>query len=168
MAPGLRVVGRRLLFAAILSASVGASAAGASGVVARSATVPCTPKKTKVHGKLAYIGCGPATAALKVHGKTYRFKGGQCDKSGSSLVIDVGEVVSSDSKHNGGKPNFSLTVTHHTGGLVAYAGGRNLVVNYALATVPRGVTGKGTFKNTLTGLAFTGSWNCHGAIINTR
>ena len=83
------------------------------------------------------------------------------------MIINLGEIVSGDSAHNGGKPSFSLTISHRTGGLVAYAGGRNLVTNYALASVPGGVSGKGAFRNKLPTLAFSGSWNCHGAIVRT-
>jgi hypothetical protein len=88
-----------LLAVAALAVAAGA-AAGATAAPSRGA---CTPGPTKVDGHPANVFCGPAKATVKVAGKAYAFKGGQCLKTGTSLTLNIGTVVSGVAKQ---KPQY--------------------------------------------------------------
>jgi hypothetical protein len=150
---------------ALLGFSV-ANAAG-SDLGARTTAAVCRGRPTKVGGHRAYIYCGRATASLSLGGRTYRFSGGSCLLSRSTLIMNLGESVNGDGEHNGGKTDFGLDVAGDSADVLAHAHGHSLIEGgLTLADVPHGPSGKGAFhgKTALTAEPFTGSWNCHGAI----
>ncbi|HST14383.1 MAG TPA: hypothetical protein VLJ44_05980 [Gaiellaceae bacterium] len=132
---------------------------------------PCTPKITKIHGQQAGVNCGPATAILRVGGKTYTFRHGFCQKSkmaGTALELTLGTTVLGDDKRNAGQPSFDITVakTHAASIGFAYYGGRDLLKNdLQLIEVKGNIPSKGTFSSWATAtVKFSGSWNCHGLV----
>ena len=154
-----------------LSATVALSllAASTTAVAAPSGQVaskpPCTPRLTKIDGKTAAENCGPATLTLKVGGKSYSFKNGLCETSGPKVfTLDLGTLIVGDHAHNGGQPNFSMTVSGSTADVTAIYGGKDLVGAMTLATVKGAGNNTGTFVNRLLTPKLTGSWNCHGVI----
>ncbi len=159
--------------ALVATASVGAvaAAAGVSTALAHTpapsahaASAPCPAKRITVDGHRGLVRCGRATATMTVDGRTYRYRGGQCTRSGGTLLVEVGTVVMGDARHNGGKPDFNFTISGSAGGgLVAYFGGRRLGAPYNLAVAePRD---QGSFHNELPKPVFHGTWNCHGDIV---
>lgn len=131
----------------------------------------CQPKMIKVGGYRAAVFCGPATATLKIGGKTYTFKDGLCQNSkaaGSALELDLGTLLSGG-RGNAGKAYFSMLVDHvRTTASVGGAdyGGRDLMRGVLpLIDVKGNIPLEGTFTSTNVGSGptFSGSWNCHGA-----
>ncbi len=155
----------KLIVAGALLAGVGALPTGA---VAASAP-PCIPKVVKINGKQAAENCGPATAILKVAGKTYSFKDGFCQQSksaGSALSLDLGTVIVGV-HGNAGKPDFSMLIAKSGIASVFQAdfGGKQILGD-SLITARGSIPSNGSFagKSPLTGARFSGSWNCHGVV----
>jgi hypothetical protein len=161
----LVIVAVTVLTAAI--ATTWSAATGSATAALASPAAACQGgKQTTVDSHKAFIFCGPATATLTVGGRTYNFRSGSCIKSGSTVIVEIGETVDGDTAHNGGKPDFSLTLAGDSGELGAYSGGADLLKpGLALVAVPR-PSAAGSFhgKNPITAEPFSGSWNCHGAI----
>ncbi len=130
----------------------------------------CLGKQTTVSGHKALIFCGPATATLTVGGATHRFSGGMCTGGGSYLSMSLGEAVTGAGAGNAGKTTFGIIINGKTADVSAAVGGHDLTKSgLALATVPHGAATKGVFHGKLitNGKPFSGSWNCHGAIVST-
>jgi hypothetical protein len=123
---------------------------------------------------------GPATATLKIAGKTYSFKNGQClSIKVSSIVVDVtlGTVADGTGQKlnsgNLGKAYFSLDLSKGFESQILTAadfGGKTLVKSSPVAatTFTSSASSKGTFKSAKNPLypnqkPFSGSWNCHGS-----
>jgi hypothetical protein len=140
--------------------------------VAGSTLPPCTPKVTKIGGKPAVIGCGPATATVKIGGKTYDFKNGFCERSPANkeaLHLTLGTVV--ETAKPGSAPFFDLTVSTGTIAAVnANYHGKTIVVD-GIVSVKGKIPSSGTFAQSVLGGGgkpkFTGSWNCHGVVYTT-
>jgi hypothetical protein len=170
---------RTALPIAVLAAAalVAAGAGNARGLAAPTGSSanrnapPCTPKITKIQGHQAAVNCGPATATLRISGKTYSFRNGFCEQSKSqsaALVLDLGTTVVGV-KGNAGKPDFSMLIAHvHALASVfgANYGGKDLFPNgQTLINVKGNIPAKGTFTSKVTfGAKFSGSWNCHGVV----
>jgi len=159
---------KRIVLAAIVSlvlvGSLSAQAASAGGAP------PCTPKITKIQGHQAAVNCGPATATLRISGKTYTFQNGFCEQSkaaAAALELNLGTVVVGV-KGNAGKPDFSMTIgKNHFVAAVSSVdyGGKDLLGGEGLINVRGNIPAKGTFASRVTaGAKFTGSWNCHGVV----
>jgi hypothetical protein len=139
-----------------------------SAHAASTSTPPCTPKKATLKGKTVYYLCGPATATLRVGGKTYTFRNGYCQmhKSTKALELFLGTLAPT-LKGNAGRPVLNLTAEHF-GGTVLSAGG-TVSASYAGKQLVNGLTSvtghfpnQGSFKTITTKVA--GTWNCHGVI----
>ena len=63
--------------AALTASAVSAGLVNAAPV-AQTSKAPCKPSTSKIEGGAAVNYCGPATATLRVRGKTYTFKNGFC------------------------------------------------------------------------------------------
>ena len=105
------------LTVAIGLAAIAASAIGGGPVdaasVAQSSKAPCKPSTSKIEGGAAVNYCGPATAMLRVSGKTYTFKNGFCQSiPGFENDVTLGTFAKgkggSGTPDNGGKPYFKL------------------------------------------------------------
>ncbi len=136
---------------------------------------PCTPKITKIGGHKAAINCGPATATLRIGGKSYTFRNGYCQTSksaGSYPALNLGTDVLGGGKNNAGQPSFSMLIVAHLhspygSGSVFHAdkGGKRILGD-SLIKVSSSSPAKGTFTGTdySAGTKFTGSWDCHGVV----
>lgn len=155
----------------LAAACVLAAAATGSARTEREASF-CVPKTTKTAGKTTVINCGPATATLKLKGKTYTFKGGSCTQSKSAngaLELTLGTLVL-NAKGNAGKPYFSMLLTKSGGkvwGSVFEADLKGKQIIGDTLVDAKGFPAKGTFAETLTTGGVSGSWNCHGAPFQT-
>ena len=123
----------------------------------------CAPKMTRIKGHLAVVNCGPATATLRVSGKTYTFKNGTCRTRANGLpLVQLGTAVVGV-KNNGGYSDFQLEAeTKDNTSVSAHSGSLNLSA----------LLGKSSGKNiiafsghsTSSNVSFSGSVNCHGVI----
>jgi hypothetical protein len=146
------------------------TAATADGRVEHATTkAPCVAKPITVGGNAGTQFCGPASATVKVGGKTYSFKEGFCAhdlQNQLALQLSLGtDIPAFTGKPDHGHPLFELTLstTAQKGTLLAvdYAG-RKLVPGDTLvdATYHASAALKGTFR----GKGVSGAWNCHGGI----
>ena len=159
----MRIVLLAATMALTLVAASATAIAAPSGAVA--SRPPCIPKLAKINGKTAAENCGPATLTLKVGGKSYTFKNGLCETSGSNVfTLDMGTLIVGDRAHNGGQPHFSMTVSGSTADVTAIYGGKDLVGAMTLATVKGAGKNTGSLVNRLPMPKLSGSWNCHGVI----
>ena len=144
-----------------------AAAASLSAHAAATGAPPCTPKKVTLQGKTVYDLCGPATATLKVGGRSYTFSKGYCQMRSGSLQLFLGTLAPM-LKGNGGKPIFDLTAEHFggtelsAGGTVSASSGGKQLVN-GLTKVSGHFPAQGSFKALTT--KATGTWNCHGVVV---
>lgn len=106
-----------VITASALALATAASATGAGPALAAAVThanaAPCKPSISRIEGGPAVNYCGPATATLRVAGKTYTFSHGVCQSTTSfEDVITLGTFAKgkngSGTLDNGGKPYFSL------------------------------------------------------------
>jgi hypothetical protein len=114
--------------------------------------------------------CGPASATLKVGGKTYSFKEGFCahdlqNKLALQLSLGTDVPVFGSGKPNHGRPLFELTLstTAQKGTLLALDfAGRKLVPGDTV--VDASYHASAALKGTFQGKGVSGAWNCHGGI----
>ena len=148
----------------LLAAAVAMTGTAAAG----SAAPPCTPTTTKIGGKPAVINCGPATATVKIGGRTYDFKSGFCESSPANkeaLNLTLGTTV--ETAKPGSAPFFSLVAT--TFGIAtlnADYGGKTILLE-SLVSVKGKIPSSGTFAPQSLGggpTKFTGTWNCRGVV----
>jgi hypothetical protein len=126
---------------------------------------PCSAKFTKIDGHRAVIDCGPATASLRLGGKTYNFKNGHCVAgNGQYFSLDLGVAVSTGGA-NAGKPHLSIFAESATfASLSASFEGRLVVSDSIIHLKSHGLL-SGTFESSITvDGSFTGSWKCNGAL----
>jgi hypothetical protein len=158
-----------LAAAAVVSALSAGPASVASATT--TSTAPCTPSTSSIEGGPATHYCGPATAKLKVDGKTYTFKSGYCQSiPGFENDITLGVFAKgregTGTLDNGGKPYFKLDLGPGESSDLAltYSGGKLLSSEGPVSWKGTATTG-GTFKS-LSKPSFSGSWNCHGVFVN--
>ena len=151
-----------LVTVAALSSLAGSSAALADAGASSAAGRPCQFSTITVKGQPATLNCGPATAIVKVGGKTYHFVHGYCetdDVDKTKLILNLGVIAVVP--NNGGRPSFSMVMTtsfaHAT--IVAFSGGKKVVPMRTAAA-----RGTPPAQGTFTSGSMTGSWNCHGVI----
>lgn len=103
---------------------------------------------------------------IDIGGRTYSFRGGLCDRSATAggVEISVGTLVGG-ATGNAGQPFVSLMIAAKPSESEAFeadSGGSQLFGDTVV--VPAGtLLGQGTFTSFL-GVAFSGSWSCHGVI----
>ena len=66
-----------------LAAAIGVCSTVANATTTRSA---CALRSTTIKGHKAVVYCGPASASLRIGGKTYTFKNGTCIWSGGLIL----------------------------------------------------------------------------------
>jgi hypothetical protein len=163
-------------FSALLAAAALVLAlAASSGAASRRAA--CTPGIVKFGGVTARVFCGPAKATLKASGKTLRFSGGSCERTGTYVTVNIGTVVLGQTTKR--KPDyFGLDVgayagastkpaTHdgvYRGGVIAadFAGKAYLVRGDTARITLAGGRTRGTFTSTLLfgGGSVSGTFSC--------
>lgn len=163
----------RIAPVALLAAAATCTVALTANAASKGGAPPCTPKIGTIGGHKAAINCGPATATLKIGGKSYTFSNGFCEASkstGAAPQLDLGTTVIGV-PGNAGKPDFSMLIDarlHSTFGSGSvfhadYAGRQ--ILGDSLIKASGNIPSKGTFTGTVaTGARFTGSWNCHGFV----
>jgi hypothetical protein len=170
-------VKRIALATALTSACCLAATASLSADAASTNAPPCTPKITTIQGHRAAVNCGPATATLRIGGRTYTFRNGFCEQSkssGAAPELNLGTTVLGV-KGNAGKPELSMLIDARlhskfgTGSVFgADYGGRSLLAGESLIKASGNLPSSGTFTSTVAfGGKFTGSWNCHGVVVKT-
>ncbi len=151
--------------ALVTALTSGALAAAAASPAGTTAAVPCNPTTSTIKGKQAIHYCGPATATIRIKGRTYRFKNGYCQSIHVSNItndITLGTIVQG-AAGNAGQPYFRLDINKPaTASLLdtVYFGGKH-IADGGLGPVSGNLTSKGTFKIG----AATGTWNCHGVFV---
>ena len=139
------------------------------------ASTACAPKSITAHGRTQTRYCGPATATLRLDGKTYKFRYGRCDSDkaiGLALGVTLGTIDYGDLKTNGGRPLFQLQIDARPIAIEtvnASWGGKPLIL---INTVKTSSTGSGLLTGTFqsskgafdTGKRFSGSWDCGGKL----
>jgi hypothetical protein len=166
---------KRIVPVIILALACGAAACivTAAADASKSNSPPCLPKVTTIGGHKAAVNCGPATATLRIGGRSYTFRNGFCEQSkstGAAPELNLGTTVIGV-KGNAGKADLDLLIDAHLhspfgSGTVFHAdyGGRQ-VLGDSLIKVRGNLPSRGTFTGTTaTGTKFTGSWNCHGFV----
>jgi hypothetical protein len=156
----------RVFIAALV---VSAATVGALATSAVPSRLACTPKVVTVKGHPGVVECGPATATVKFKGKTIRYAGGSCKKSGPLLSLYIGTHVT------GGGSNhlFYLLLEKPAGSYTPKTGLIGIQLAYAsyhwdTGTLKVKAGGKsGTFRGTLVKFpqtkssgAFSGSYSC--------
>jgi len=153
--------------ALVLAAVLALSAAAAGGVSAKSAAA-CKPGIHTVGNVTYHVYCGPASASVKVGGKTSAFHGGSCLRAGITRVftMSIGKLTIGK-----GKPRYSffgVTVpsANHDGiyrrAVITWAiGGKR----YSLSAVKLRLSNdqtRGTFSGRVIGRrgTATGSFRC--------
>jgi hypothetical protein len=141
-----------------------ATAIGICSAVANASTTrsECGLHSTTIKGHKAVVYCGPATASLRIGGKTYTFKKGTCIWAGS-LILTIGTQVNGvpASANNEGAPLIQLSGSVGTGTAYAYSGHFHLGMSLITLTA-HGHSG-GTFAGREPIGAtrrFTGSFRC--------
>ena len=166
---------RIALTVALTVAGCLAATAPLSAGAASTNAPPCTPKITKVQGHRAAVNCGPATATLTIGGRTYTFRNGFCEvskSSGAAPELNLGTTVIGV-KGNAGKADLNLLVdarlhSRFGSGSVFGAdyGGKALLAGESLIKASGKLPASGTFTSTVAfGAKFTGTWNCHGVVV---
>ena len=162
--------------AAALAFTIAASTTSAGPVLAAAVThanaAPCKPLISRIEGGPAVNYCGPATATLRVGGKTYTFSHGTCQSApGFEDVITLGTFAKgkngSGTPDNGGSPYFSLDLGPGESSYLnlTYFGG-NLLSAEGSVSFRGQATSKGTFKSLSAQPApFSGTWDCHGHFV---
>src|SRR5262245_25238370 len=97
----------------IIGVAIAALAAAAFATASAQSAAACTAGVGKVGGVPARTFCGPATASVKIGGKTVAFKNGMCSRSSAGFTINIGTVVLGNAKK---KPEyFGITVLAKAG-----------------------------------------------------
>ena len=91
-----RTMHRTRIATAVLLAAATACTVALTANASKSNTPPCTPKITTIGGHKAAVNCGPATATLRIGGKTYTFRDGFCEQSKST---GAAPAQSGDDRH---------------------------------------------------------------------
>jgi hypothetical protein len=147
------------------------SATTADGHVAHKATkAPCVAKPVTVAGSIGTQFCGPASATVKVGGKSYSFRAGFCahdlqNQLALELSLGTDVPVFGRGKPNHGRPLFELTLTTtaQQGSLLALdVDGRKLVAGDT--RVDASYNASAALQGTFRGKGVSGAWNCHGGI----
>jgi hypothetical protein len=148
------------------STAAPSTASSAAATSASTNASPCAPRVSTIHARRAIVYCGPATVVIQIGARTYRFNDGLCDRSETvgALEVNVGTLVRG-AAGNAGRPFVSMVIAKSPSESEAFEaddGGRQLFGDTVIG--PAGtLLGEGTFTS-LFGVAFSGSWNCHGVI----
>ena len=161
-----------------IAATAGAAAAillaatSAVQVAASTSKPPCIPKISSVKGHTEVDYCGPATATVKVGSTTYNFKDGYCGidpKNKIALQMALGVISQVKPPVNGGKPLFQLTALNAGGfsidTVTADWNGKQLET-VGTVSLKGSIPSSGTFTSKGFSSHFSGSWNCHGVVVN--
>jgi hypothetical protein len=148
-------------FVAVCTATVLAASAFASG--STESTTACVAGVKKINGVTARTFCGPAKATVKMNGKTFSYRGGECSKSSGLFAVNIGTVVLGNLKN---KPEyFGVTASAKSGSqarqgvTVVHAGKSQAIIG--AVTLKAGLKA-GTFSGKVFGSSkvISGSFTC--------
>ena len=103
---------RTRIATAVLLAATTAGTVALTANASKSNSPPCTPKIATIGGHKAAVNCGPATATLRIGGKSYTFRNGFCEHSkstGAAPELNLGTTVIGV-KGNAGKADLSMLI----------------------------------------------------------
>lgn len=154
--------------AVLLMFFVALSLAAAAGAGTRTAAA-CKPGAHTI-GKMTYrVFCGPASASVKVEGKTHSFRNGSCLRAGTTKVfaMSIGTLTISKSKPKYSYLGITVPGAKRDGAYRravitwAFAGNRYSLYNVKLRL--SGGRTRGTFSGRIVGKrgTVTGSFRCH-------
>ena len=160
----IAVIASALGLLAACVATTSAVAAPNGGTMA-TACNPAGKDVVSKSGSLTTTFCGPATATVKLGGKTLTFSKGTCVWTDSSLTLELGKILFPWSKPFSAKPGF---VIHAAGYPVARAvvtvywqGKRTELTSTRTTARPSGGFSGGTFDGrTAAGARVTGTVKC--------
>ena len=156
----------RLTLAALLGCAGLAGYLATVSVADTASAPPCAPRASTLDGRRAIAYCGPATVVIEIGGRRYRFSHGLCDlsKTAGGLELSVGTLVKG-SAGNAGKPFAGLMIARSPSESEAFEAdtGGHLLFGDTVVAPTGNLFAKGTF-NSLYGVAFSGSWDCHGVV----
>lgn len=134
---------------------------------------PCTPKIATIGGHKAAVNCGPATATVRIGGRSYTFRNGFCEQSkstGAAPELNLGTTVIGV-RGNAGRADLNMLIDARlhspfgTGSVFHADYGGRQILGDSLIKARGNLPSKGTFTGTAaTGAKFTGSWDCHGFV----
>jgi hypothetical protein len=164
---------RTLLSSSLVAlASVAAMALGAGAQAGISAHT-CTSGPTNYQGARAYVSCGPATAVVKLGGRTLRYRGGTCNRTDKALELNIGTTIPGDTT----KPlprYFGISIGRifgvgkaaprdgsYGGGTLALVDGGKRYASFDAGVALTGGRTRGSFTaRLLGGGALSGSFSC--------
>ena len=76
-----------------ISAALAAATFLALAQSGSAAKATCKAGATTYGGAPARVFCGPATATVRVGGKTFTFRGGTCDRTSGYVTVNLGTIV---------------------------------------------------------------------------
>jgi len=176
------------LVALCAAVAVAVAAGACTTVAARAAGCPIggSAEKTGPTEITAHF-CGPAVVTLRIGGKTEIFRNGSCfhaNGAPAGLIVEVGtQITSSGVVSNavkGGVAYIVLRLSATTrSNVAAYYGDTVVIENDGIHGVPitrnpYGLSGSftgrstrvsGTLKDNHPAAAFSGTWNCGGAVL---
>jgi hypothetical protein len=80
----------------VVTVSIVAMVLGTAAAQGGSSAAACTSGPTTYQGARGYVGCGPATALVKLGGRTLRYRGGTCRRTAQALELNIGTTVLED------------------------------------------------------------------------
>jgi hypothetical protein len=148
-----------------IAALMAGAAIAAVAAPSHASAAGCRPGTMTIGGAPARVFCGPAHATVQVGARKLTFRGGRCERLGSSFTLNIGTLsfaTASKLPYLG----ISLTGAHagrSTRPTVSFnaAGTRSsLRTTGAVVTLAKGLK-SGTFAGrTFAGAAVTGSFSC--------
>jgi hypothetical protein len=157
-----------------LLATVALLTVGAATATADAKTSACTAGPTTYQGLRAKTWCGPATATVKVGGRTLQYRGGSCTRTPVAVELGIGTGIVDVKDPKALPRSFGISVgrvfgvgkaagrdgIHQSVALVYVDGGKRFASLKAEVTLAGGRS-RGTFTGRLlTGQAVSGSFRC--------
>lgn len=149
--------------------------AGTGTAEGGSTSSSCRSGSTTYEGVRARVYCGPATAVVKLGGRTIRYRGGSCLRNAVAVELGIGTVIMDARDPKGRLPrSFGVSVGRVLGMgkpaprdgasqsvMVAFVDGGKRYAGVLAKAVLAGNRTRGTFSGRLlTGETVSGSFSC--------
>jgi hypothetical protein len=157
----------------VVATLVAVAALCGAAATSANAAQRCSSGPTTYQGVRAYTGCGPATAVVKLGGRTLRYRGGSCRRTVGAFELDMGTTILGETS----KPLprfFGVAIGRifgvgraaprdgvYTGGMVVFVDGGKRYASLAAKVVLAGARTRGSFTaRVLGGPPVSGSFTC--------
>jgi hypothetical protein len=162
-----------LVLAAAAAALLTLGAATAEGRT--TGTAACKSGNTTYQGLRARAYCGPASATLKVDGRTLSYRGGSCIRNGVAVELGIGTMILDTKDPKGALPrSFGVSIGRifgigkaapkdgtYSSVMVTYVDGGKRYAAMSGKAVLAGNRSRGSFTAKLfTGQTITGTFRC--------